>query len=69
MPGYQTPMAAGIDLIACLDAPLVLYPQAPAVLIPTGIAIHMDDPHVAAMLYPRWASPTSAAWCWATRWP
>ena len=53
MPGYQTPMAAGIDLFACLEEPLVLFPQAPAVLIPTGIAIHMDDPHVAAMIYPR----------------
>ena len=53
MPGYQTPMAAGIDLVACLDAPLVLEPQAPAVLVPSGIAVHMADPRVAAMIYPR----------------
>jgi len=53
MPGYQTPMAAGIDLVACLDKPLVLFPQAPAVLVPTGIAIHMADPGVAGMIYPR----------------
>ncbi|WP_374449415.1 dUTP diphosphatase [Stella sp.] len=53
MPGYQTPMAAGIDLVACLEAPLVLAPQAPAVLVPSGIAVHMADPAVAAMIYPR----------------
>ncbi|BBK29955.1 deoxyuridine 5'-triphosphate nucleotidohydrolase [Allostella humosa] len=53
MPGYQTPMAAGIDLVACLDLPLALHPQAPAILVPTGIAIHMADPGMAAMLYPR----------------
>ena len=53
MPGYQTPMAAGIDLVACLDAPLALAPQAPAVLVPSGIAVHMADAGVAAMIYPR----------------
>ncbi|BBK35800.1 deoxyuridine 5'-triphosphate nucleotidohydrolase [Allostella sp. ATCC 35155] len=53
MPGYQSAMAAGIDLVACLERPLVLYPQAPAILVPTGIAIHMAEPSVAAMIYPR----------------
>ena len=52
-PDYQSGMAAGIDLLACLDGPLQLYPQAPATLIPTGIAIHLADPLTAAMIYPR----------------
>ncbi|MCC7271231.1 MAG: dUTP diphosphatase [Alphaproteobacteria bacterium] len=52
-PGYQTGMAAGIDLVACLDRPVELFPQAPAQLIPTGIAIHIADPGAAAMIYPR----------------
>jgi dUTP pyrophosphatase len=51
-PRYATPGSAGLDLRACLDAPLVLQPG-DAALIPTGIAIHIGDPGLAAMLLPR----------------
>ena len=50
---YQTPGAAALDLRACLDAPLTLEPCSPAVLIGSGLAIHMSDPHLAALLLPR----------------
>lgn len=53
LPAYHSEMAAGIDLHACIDAPLTLPPQSPAVLIPTGIAILMGDPHMAALIVPR----------------
>lgn len=53
LPRYQTEMAAGIDLHACIDAPLTLQPQAPAVLIPSGIAVLMNDPHLVAFLLAR----------------
>ena len=53
LPRYQTAMSAGIDLHACIDAPLVLQPQAPAVLIPSGIAVLMNDPHLVAFLLAR----------------
>ena len=46
-------MAAGIDLHACLDAKLHLAPQSPAVLVPAGIALHMADPGMAALIVPR----------------
>jgi dUTP pyrophosphatase len=52
LPAYATPGAAGLDLRACLDAPLVLAPGQ-AELIPTGIAIHIGEPGLAAMLLPR----------------
>ncbi|HSN31307.1 MAG TPA: dUTP diphosphatase [Ideonella sp.] len=52
VPGYATPGSAGLDLRACLDAPLVLEPGATA-LIPTGLAIHIGDPALAAMILPR----------------
>ena len=52
MPHYATPGSAGLDLRACLDAPLVLEPGATQ-LIPTGIAIHLEDPGLAAVLLPR----------------
>ena len=45
--------AAGIDLFACLEESLTLEPQAPAVLIPAGFAIRIDDPEWAALIYPR----------------
>ena len=51
-PDYATAGAAGIDLRACLDAPLTVAPGETQ-LIPTGIAIHMEDPGLAAMLLPR----------------
>jgi dUTP pyrophosphatase len=53
VPRHQSDMAAGIDLVACLDEPLTLEPQSAAVLVPTGIAIHIGDPNVAAVIVPR----------------
>jgi dUTP pyrophosphatase len=52
LPAYATPGSAGLDLRACLDVPLVLEPGQSA-LIPTGLAIHIGDPGLAAMLLPR----------------
>lgn len=52
MPAYATPGSAGLDLRACLDAPLVLAPGATS-LIPTGLAIHLGDPGLAALILPR----------------
>jgi dUTP pyrophosphatase len=52
LPSYATPGAAGLDLRACLQAPLTVQPGA-TVLIPTGLAIHIDDPGYAAMILPR----------------
>ena len=52
LPAYATPGSAGLDLRACLDAPLVLEPGQ-CKLIPTGLAIHIGDPGLASMLLPR----------------
>jgi dUTP diphosphatase len=52
MPAYATAGSAGLDLRALLDAPLVLAPGATS-LIPTGLAIHIDDPGYAAVILPR----------------
>ena len=52
LPAYATPGSAGLDLRACLDAPVTLHPNAWQ-LIPTGLAIHLADPGYAAMLLPR----------------
>ena len=52
LPAYATPGSSGLDLRACLDAPLTLQPGQ-AALVPTGIAIHIGDPGLAAMLLPR----------------
>lgn len=52
LPAYATPGSAGLDLRACLDAPLDLAPGATA-LIPTGLALHLGDPGLAAMILPR----------------
>ena len=52
MPAYATPGSAGLDLRACLDAPLVLEPGQ-AQLIATGLSIHIGDPGLAAMILPR----------------
>ena len=52
MPAYATDGSAGIDMRACLDAPLQLQPGETH-LVPTGIAIHIGDPSVAAVLLPR----------------
>ena len=52
MPAYATPGSAGLDLRACIDAPLELAPNAWQ-LVPTGMAIHLADPGYAAMILPR----------------
>jgi dUTP pyrophosphatase len=52
LPSYATAGSAGLDLRACLDAPLRLAPGQ-AELVPTGLAIHVDDPGLAAVLLPR----------------
>lgn len=53
LPQYQTQLSAAVDLMACIDAPLVLKPQASAVLIPTGIALHMNSAGFCAVILPR----------------
>ena len=52
LPAYATPGSAGLDLRACLDQPLVLGPGETQ-LIATGLAIHIADPGLAAMILPR----------------
>lgn len=52
LPSYATPGSAGLDLRACLDAPLTLAPNAWQ-LVPTGIAIYLADPGYAALILPR----------------
>jgi dUTP pyrophosphatase len=52
LPAYATPGSAGLDLRACTDGPLVIEPGQ-AALIPTGIALHIGDPGLAAMILPR----------------
>ena len=52
LPQYATPGAAGLDLRACVEAPLLLAPGG-SELIPTGIAIHLADPGLAAVVLPR----------------
>ena len=52
LPAYATDGSAGLDLRACLDAPLLLA-AGRAELIPTGLAIHLDDPGLAALILPR----------------
>jgi dUTP pyrophosphatase len=52
LPAYATPGSAGLDLRACLDAPLTLEPNAWQ-LVPTGIAIWLKDPGHAALILPR----------------
>jgi len=51
-PHYATPGAAGLDLRACIEAPLKVHPGETH-LIPTGMAIHLGDPGLAAMILPR----------------
>lgn len=52
LPSYATSGSAGLDLRACLDQPLELAAGATQ-LIPTGLAIHIADPHMAAVILPR----------------
>lgn len=52
LPHYASAGSAGLDLRACLEAPLTLEPGATA-LVPTGLAIHLQDPGYAALILPR----------------
>ena len=52
LPHYATPGAAGMDLRACIDAPITLAPGH-VELVPTGVAIHVADPGLAAVILPR----------------
>jgi dUTP pyrophosphatase len=52
LPAYATPGSAGLDLRAVIDVALVLQPGATS-LVPTGLAIHVEDPGLAAVILPR----------------
>lgn len=52
LPAYASPGSAGLDLRACLDGPLLIEPGQTA-LIPTGLALHIADPSLAALILPR----------------
>jgi dUTP pyrophosphatase len=52
LPDYATSGSAGVDLRACVDAPLTILPGQ-TVLVPTGMAIHIGDPGLAAVILPR----------------
>jgi dUTP pyrophosphatase len=52
MPAYATPGSAGLDLRACIDQPLEVQPEH-SELIPSGLAIHLADPGLAAVVLPR----------------
>src|SRR5947207_11004576 len=52
LPAYATPGSAGMDLRACIDAPITLRPGQTE-LVPTGVAIHIADPGLAALILPR----------------
>jgi dUTP pyrophosphatase len=51
-PSYATPGSAGLDLRACIEAPRTIHPGETQ-LIPTGLAIHLGDPGLAALILPR----------------
>ncbi|MBE7245789.1 MAG: dUTP diphosphatase [Actinomycetospora chiangmaiensis] len=52
-PRWGSAAAAGLDLHACLDAPLVLAPDAPATLIPAGFSVLIRDPAWCGLIFPR----------------
>ncbi|WP_424193908.1 dUTP diphosphatase [Ampullimonas aquatilis] len=52
LPAYATPGSAGLDLRACIDTPIIIAPSTTH-LIPTGMAIHLNDPGYAALILPR----------------
>ena len=52
LPKYQTAMSAGMDLLACIDAPITLQPNQ-VELIPSGLAIHLNHPGFAGLILPR----------------
>lgn len=53
LPAAHSDMAAGIDLRACIDAPFELAPQAPATMVPSGVAILINRPDIVAFVLPR----------------
>lgn len=53
LPRYQSEMAAGIDLFACPEQAVILRPGSPAELIPSGLALHIADSFIAALVVPR----------------
>ncbi len=53
LPSYQSAAAAAIDLHACIDEPVTIQPGSQPVLISAGFAVHMADPHLAALVLPR----------------
>ncbi|CUH77367.1 Deoxyuridine 5'-triphosphate nucleotidohydrolase [Tritonibacter multivorans] len=53
LPGYQSDMAAAVDLFACIDDAIEIAPQAPATLVPSGLALGMGNAHMAALIMPR----------------
>ena len=53
LPAYASDMAAGLDLRACIDSPVAIEPQAPATMIPSGIAVLINRPDIAAFILPR----------------
>jgi dUTP pyrophosphatase len=53
LPKYHSDMAAGVDLFACIEAPVTLEPHAPALLVPAGISVHIGDPGIAGIIVPR----------------
>ena len=53
LPSYHSEIAAGIDLRACIDAPIELRPQAPATMVPSGVAILIKRVDVVALVLPR----------------
>jgi dUTP pyrophosphatase len=66
-PAYATDGSAGLDLRACIDAPINLAPGHTA-LVPTGLAIHLADPGLAAMILPALVLGTSTVSCLAIWW-
>jgi dUTP pyrophosphatase len=52
LPAYATPGSAGLDLRACVAGPTVLVPGE-TILLPTGLALHLQDPGYCAMILPR----------------
>ena len=64
LPTYATPGSAGLDLRACIDVAMTLQPGATE-LIPTGMAIHIDTPDLAAIILPRSGLGHNTVLCWA----
>lgn len=53
IPAHGTAGAAGFDVVACIDSPITIRQGQPAVLIPTGLALHIENPNVVALFFPR----------------